>query len=61
MAPVVKHILLKAGDVIPAHAREVFLGQLLWTFDRDRQATELERLARLSATALDIQYEVESH
>ncbi|MDF5832665.1 ATP-grasp domain-containing protein [Pseudomonas syringae] len=61
LAPVVKHILLKAGDVIPAHAREVFLGQLLWTFDRDRQATELERLARLSATALDIQYEVESH
>lgn len=61
LAPVVKHILLKAGDVIPAHAREVFLGQLLWTFDRDRQATELERLARLSATVLDIQYEVESH
>ncbi|NWC08148.1 ATP-grasp domain-containing protein [Pseudomonas agarici] len=61
LAPVVKHILLKAGDVIPAHAREVFLGQLLWTFDRDRQATELERLARLCATALDIQYDVESH
>ncbi|POD26313.1 biotin carboxylase [Pseudomonas syringae pv. syringae] len=61
LAPVVKHILLKAGDVIPAHAREVFLGQLLWTFDRDHQATELERLARLSATALDIQYNAESH
>jgi len=57
LAPSVKHILLKAGDVIPAHAREVFLGQLLWTFDRSRQAGELERLAHLSATALDIRYE----
>lgn len=60
LVPVVKHILLKAGDVIPAHAREVFLGQLLWTFDRRHQATELERLAHLSATALDIRYDSES-
>ena len=60
LAPVVTHILLKAGDVIPAHAREVFLGQLLWTFDRASQPTELERLARISATALDIQYRAET-
>ncbi|WP_087499476.1 acetyl-CoA carboxylase biotin carboxylase subunit family protein [Pseudomonas sp. SID14000] len=60
LAPVVTHILLKAGDVIPAHAREVFLGQLLWTFDRASQPTELKRLARISATALDIQYQIES-
>ncbi|RMP33236.1 hypothetical protein ALQ25_00078 [Pseudomonas coronafaciens pv. atropurpurea] len=60
LAPVVKHILLKAGDVIPAHAREVFLGQLLWKFDRARQTTELASLATLSATALDIRYEADS-
>ncbi|WP_447794606.1 MULTISPECIES: ATP-grasp domain-containing protein [Pseudomonas] len=60
LAPVVKHILLKEGDVIPAHAREVFLGQLLWTFDRAGQASELERLVSISATALDIQYRTES-
>lgn len=60
LAPVVKHILLKEGDVIPAHAREVFLGQLLWTFDRAGQASELERLVSISATALDIQYRAES-
>jgi hypothetical protein len=61
LAPVVKHILLKEGDVIPAHAREVFLGQLLWTFERAKQASELERLVSISATALDIQYQAESH
>ncbi|MFJ2281263.1 acetyl-CoA carboxylase biotin carboxylase subunit family protein [Pseudomonas sp. NPDC087803] len=61
LAPVVQHILLKAGDVIPAHAREVFLGQLLWTFDRANRAAELERLASISATALDIRYEHDSH
>ncbi|MNR12666.1 hypothetical protein D3C85_1290340 [compost metagenome] len=61
LAPVVKHILLKAGDVIPAHAREVFLGQLLWTFEQAKQASELERLVSISATALDIQYQAESH
>lgn len=58
--PVVQHILLKAGDVIPAHAREVFLGQLLWTFDRTNRTAELERLASISATALDIRYQVPS-
>lgn len=58
--PVVQHILLKAGDVIPAHAREVFLGQLLWTFDRTTRTAELERLASISATALDIRYQVPS-
>lgn len=58
-APSVTHILLKAGDVIPAHAREVFLGQLLWTFPRTEHSTELKRLSRISADALDIQYETE--
>ncbi|MBC8999840.1 ATP-grasp domain-containing protein [Pseudomonas sp. N40(2020)] len=58
--PVVQHILLKAGDVIPAHAREVFLGQLLWTFDRANRTAELERLVSISATALDIRYQVDS-
>jgi hypothetical protein len=60
LAPVVQHILLKAGDVVPAHAREVFLGQLLWTFERADQAAQLHQLAQLSATALDIQYQPES-
>lgn len=59
-APVVQHILLKAGDVIPAHAREVFLGQLMWTFDRANQAEELGRLASISASALDIRYQDDS-
>ncbi|MHC8335811.1 ATP-grasp domain-containing protein [Pseudomonas sp. LB3P25] len=59
--PVVQHILLKEGDVIPAHAREVFLGQLLWTFERAKRASELERLVSISATALDIRYQAESH
>jgi predicted ATP-grasp superfamily ATP-dependent carboligase len=58
--PVVQHILLKAGDVIPAHAREVFLGQLLWTFKRADRVAELQRLAHISATALDIRYEADS-
>lgn len=53
------HILLKAGDVIPAHAREVFLGQLLWTFPHTEHPAELKRLSRSSADALDIQYETE--
>jgi predicted ATP-grasp superfamily ATP-dependent carboligase len=61
LAPVVQHILLKAGDVIPAHAREVFLGQLLWTFERANRAAELQRLASISATALDIRYQHDSH
>lgn len=61
LAPVVQHVLLKAGDVIPAHAREVFLGQLLWTFESANRATELERLATISATALDIRYQPDSH
>lgn len=57
LAPVVKHIFLKKGDVIPAHSREIFLGQLLWAFDRCRQVFELERLSFISASALDIQYQ----
>lgn len=59
LAPSVTHILLKAGDVIPAHAREVFLGQLLWTFPHTEHPAELKRLSRSSADALDIQYETE--
>ena len=55
--PVVKHIFLKKGDVIPAHSREVFLGQLLWAFDRSRQTLELELLSSISTRALDIQYQ----
>lgn len=57
LAPVVKHILLKKGDVIPAHSREIFLGQLLWAFDRSRQLLELEQLSTISRSALDIQYQ----
>ena len=60
LAPAVMHILLKEGDVVPSHAREVFLGQLLWTFERAKQASELEQLVSVCATALDIQYLVEN-
>lgn len=60
LAPVVTHILLKEGDVIPAHAREVFLGQLLWTFERVSQTSVLEHLVSICATAIDIQYEPKS-
>lgn len=56
LAPSVKHILLKEGDVIPAHAREVFLGQLLWTFEREAQTFELQRLAQVSPHALKVSY-----
>ena len=60
LAPAVMHILLKEGDVVPSHAREVFLGQLLWTFQRAKQASELEQLVSVCATALDIQYLAET-
>lgn len=57
LAPVVTHLLLKAGDTVDATAREVFLGQLLWRYPRDEADRLLPELASASAHAIDIQYE----
>ncbi|MER8047064.1 ATP-grasp domain-containing protein [Streptomyces sp. NPDC094032] len=57
LAPVVTHLLLKAGDTVEATAREVFLGQLLWSYPRGEAERILPELARASAHAIDIQYE----
>ncbi|MFJ3372928.1 acetyl-CoA carboxylase biotin carboxylase subunit family protein [Pseudomonas sp. NPDC086251] len=56
LQPVITHILLKAGDHVPAQAREVFLGQLLWEFPRAEHRQKLMTLAHLSTEALDIRY-----
>lgn len=56
LRPTVTHVLLKAGDVVDAAAREVFLGQLLWSFPREESATHLADLTHTSAHALDVRY-----
>ncbi|MEU7013676.1 ATP-grasp domain-containing protein [Streptomyces sp. NPDC046385] len=57
LAPVVTHLLLKAGDTVDATAREVFLGQLLWRYPRGEAGRRFPELTRASAHAIDIQYE----
>ncbi|MET9834559.1 ATP-grasp domain-containing protein [Streptomyces sp. NPDC006385] len=56
LRPTVTQLLLKAGDVVDAAAREVFLGQLLWSFPREESTARLAELARTSAHALDVRY-----
>lgn len=56
MDPVVSHVLLKPGDEIPAQAREVFLGQMLWAFARNDHRQTFTLLSQLSAQAIDIRY-----
>ncbi len=58
--PVVTHVLLKAGDHVPAQAREVFLGQLMWAFPRAEHRRKFASLGRLSADALNIRYVAET-
>ncbi|MFD6889462.1 acetyl-CoA carboxylase biotin carboxylase subunit family protein [Streptomyces sp. NPDC059957] len=59
LEPVVTHILLKAGDTVDATAREVFLGQLLWSYPRGDSDRLLPQVTRTSAHAIDIQYEIQ--
>ncbi|MER5746038.1 ATP-grasp domain-containing protein [Streptomyces sp. NPDC002225] len=59
LAPVVTHLLLKAGDTVDATAREVFLGQLLWRFPRGETDQVLPGLTRASTHAIDIEYETQ--
>jgi biotin carboxylase len=56
VAPVVAQILLHAGDVVAPQAREVFLGQVLWAFDRAEALVHIPRLRALSADAIDVRY-----
>lgn len=54
--PVITQVLLKAGDRIAEQAREIFLGQLMWSFARASHRRTFETLAPQSAKALDIRY-----
>lgn len=57
--PSMTQVLLKAGDAIETSAREVFLGQVLWSLSREQRDRELWRLIELSASTIDVQYVVE--
>lgn len=54
--PVVAHVLLHAGDVVAPQAREVFLGQALWAFNRAEARVKIPFLRALSEEAIDIRY-----
>lgn len=54
--PSIAHVLLKAGDHVPAADREVFLGQLMWTFPLSQHAERLALLMESSNQAIDIRY-----
>ncbi|MNV73494.1 hypothetical protein D3C71_1666470 [compost metagenome] len=56
LTPAITQILLKAGDVIETSAREVFLGQILWSLPREQRDRELPHLIETSETAIDVQY-----
>ncbi|MBD0711494.1 biotin carboxylase [Streptomyces sp. CBMA291] len=59
LRPVLSHILLKPGDTIRSSAREVFLGQVLWSMDRTERDTILPALRPASEHAIEIVYEKE--
>ena len=54
--PIVSHVLLHEGDEIACTAREVFLGQLLWSLDREERDATLPALIRASDDAIEIRY-----
>ncbi|MCX4527048.1 ATP-grasp domain-containing protein [Streptomyces sp. NBC_01551] len=56
--PVVAQILAKVGDLIDSEAREVFLGQLLWSMPLDERERLLPELIRASHDAIEVQYEM---
>ncbi|MFE5515189.1 acetyl-CoA carboxylase biotin carboxylase subunit family protein [Streptomyces sp. NPDC056529] len=55
--PAVVQILARAGDRIDSEAREVFLGQLLWSMPLDERERLLPELIRASRDAIEVQYE----
>ncbi|MFF9015119.1 acetyl-CoA carboxylase biotin carboxylase subunit family protein [Streptomyces sp. NPDC014870] len=59
LRPVLSQILLKAGDVVESSAREVFLGQVLWSMDRADRDAILPGLLPASERAIEIVYETE--
>ncbi|NML33060.1 ATP-grasp domain-containing protein [Paraburkholderia sp. G-4-1-8] len=60
-APIVSQVFLKAGDEITQSSREVFLGQLMWCFRRDRRENDIPNLMRLSAEAIEVRYADATH
>ncbi|MFE3073853.1 ATP-grasp domain-containing protein [Streptomyces sp. NPDC059247] len=59
LPPVLSHILLEPGDVVPRSAREVFLGQVLWSMERADREEILPGLVPASEHAIEIVYEKE--
>jgi predicted ATP-grasp superfamily ATP-dependent carboligase len=55
-APTLAQVLLRPGDSIANSAREVFLGQLLWTMNREERDASLPQLLRSSDQAIEIAY-----
>jgi hypothetical protein len=58
-APVLTQILLKPGERVEAEAREVFLGQILWSFPAAELPRLLPELLASSAETITVGYEAD--